>query len=60
MSKEGVKFNPNEVSKPIPKSSINSAATMRELTSQLSDFNRPRCGCGKTKNPPYCDGSHAR
>ena len=18
----------------------------------------PKCGCGKTKNPPYCDGSH--
>ena len=18
----------------------------------------PECGCGKTKNPPYCDGSH--
>ena len=20
----------------------------------------PRCGCGKTMHPPYCDGSHAR
>jgi CDGSH-type Zn-finger protein len=18
------------------------------------------CGCGRTRNPPYCDGSHAR
>jgi hypothetical protein len=18
----------------------------------------PKCGCGRTKNPPYCDGSH--
>ena len=20
----------------------------------------PKCGCGKTQHPPYCDGSHAR
>lgn len=20
----------------------------------------PKCGCGKTMHPPYCDGSHAR
>jgi CDGSH-type Zn-finger protein len=20
----------------------------------------PKCGCGKTLHPPYCDGSHGR
>lgn len=60
MNKEGIKFNPNEVAKPAPKPTIDPSVVMRGLTSQLSDFNRPRCGCNKTKNPPYCDGSHAR
>jgi CDGSH-type Zn-finger protein len=58
MNKQGVTFKPEEVIKQSPKPVINSLS-MRSLTSQLLNFNRPKCSCGKTKNPPYCDGSHA-
>jgi|LakMenEpi03Aug12_release.lakeMendotaPanAssembly.Ray.scaffolds.fasta_scaffold216311_2 CDGSH-type Zn-finger protein len=57
MNKQGVTFKPEEIKKEAPKPTFN---PMSGLTAQLSEFNRPRCGCGKSKNPPYCDGSHAR
>jgi CDGSH-type Zn-finger protein len=57
MSKQGVTFKPEEVKPPTPKPVI---PVVRINLSQLSEFNKPRCGCGKSKNPPYCDGSHAR
>lgn len=59
MNRQGVTFKPEEVKKPIPKPVI-SIVNTHGLTNQLSEFNKPRCGCGKSKNPPYCDGSHAR
>ena len=61
MNTKGVTFNPDNKSEP-PKEVVKEvvAPARSTLTSQLSQFNRPRCGCGKTKNPPYCDGSHAR
>lgn len=55
MNKEGVKFNPDEVVKPVSSPTVE----IRNLTTQLSQFNRARCRCNKSKNPPYCDGSHA-
>jgi CDGSH-type Zn-finger protein len=57
MNNQGVTFKPEEVIKQPLKPVINSLS-MQSLTSQLLDFNRPKCGCGKTKTPPYCDGSH--
>jgi CDGSH-type Zn-finger protein len=59
MDNKGVTFKPEDVVKPKEKTE-SIPALYKGLTSQLSEFNRPRCGCGKSKNPPYCDGSHAR
>lgn len=38
---------------------IRNPIVVKSLTSSLSDFNRPKCGCGKSKTG-YCDGSHSR
>jgi CDGSH-type Zn-finger protein len=56
MNNKGVTFiDPN---KKIATELIKSPAGVKSLTASLSDLNRPKCGCGKSKTG-YCDGSHS-
>jgi len=38
--------------------------TVKNFSSKISQLkilsNARECGCGRTKTPPYCDGSHSR
>jgi len=54
MNNKGVTFIPPKPS--LPK--FNIQTQLKGLTASLSNYNRPKCGCGKSK-VGYCDGSHA-
>jgi CDGSH-type Zn-finger protein len=57
MNNKGVTFT---VPDKVPTSElIKNPNVIKSLTASLSDFNRPKCGCGKSLTG-YCDGSHSR
>ena len=55
MNNKGVTFTVPGITPPPVK---NPTFTAKSLTASLSEFNRPKCGCGKSKTG-YCDGSHS-
>ena len=54
MNNKGVTFIPPKPSLP----RVGPPIQLKDLTTSLSNYNRPKCGCGKSK-VGYCDGSHA-
>lgn len=59
MNNKGVKFTPpgaKSAALPVKPNTLNNFSAM---TRQLSEFNRPKCTCGKSKTG-YCDGSHSK